>query len=166
MVIIIILIGAIVRALVIKRVKADAHAVRQTLNYQNQAYGIMQKTVRNLEQNWDDDKVRLRKHQAQLPPPTAPPAPPIVTYRPPHVPPPYATTSTPGRPGYLLGASPSLAADMLGTAATTAGHSLGMHHKQAAAMLGFQTGSDQAPVRNFPRATPTSIDMKTMMARQ
>jgi hypothetical protein len=55
---------------------------------------------------------------------------------------------------------------MLGTAATTAEHLLGMHHKQAANMLGFQTGSDQAPVMNFPRATPTSINMKTMMARQ
>jgi hypothetical protein len=104
MVIIIILIGAIIGAVVIKRVKADARAVRQTLYFQNQAFGIMQETVRNLEQNRDDDKVRPQKHQAPLPPPTAQPAQPIMTYRPPHVPPPYATTSTPGQPGYWLGA--------------------------------------------------------------
>jgi hypothetical protein len=137
-IIIIILIGAIIGAMVIKRVKADARAVRQTLNYQNQAFGIMQETVRNMEQNRDDDDVRPRKHQAPMPPPTAPLASPIITYRPPHVPPLYLTTSRPLRRGYSLGASPSLEADMLGTAATTAGHSLGMHHEQAAAMLGFQ----------------------------
>jgi hypothetical protein len=48
-VIIIILIGAIFGAVMIKRVKADARAVRQTLNYQNQVFGIMQEIVLNLE---------------------------------------------------------------------------------------------------------------------
>jgi hypothetical protein len=51
-VIIIILIGAIIGAVQIKCMKADNHATRQTLNYQNQALGIMQETVRNLERNW------------------------------------------------------------------------------------------------------------------
>jgi hypothetical protein len=42
-----------------------------------------------------------------------------------------------------------------------------MHQEQAAAMLGgFQTGRDQVPVTNLPRAAPMAIDMKTMMARQ
>jgi hypothetical protein len=98
------------------------------------------------------------------------------TYRPPHVPPPYArpgagqpgysTSSPAGRPGYSLGASPSLVTDLQATEETSTGHSLGMHHEQAAAMLGFQTRRDQVPVINFPRAAPTAIDMKTMMARQ
>jgi hypothetical protein len=116
---------------------------------------------------------RPRKHQAPMPPPTAPQPP---TYREPQVPPPYAgpgsgrpgyrTSSPAGRPGYSLGASPSLVTDLQANEETTAGHPLGMHHEQAAAMLGFQTGRDQVPVINFPRAAPTAIDMKTMMARQ
>jgi hypothetical protein len=161
-VIFMILIAATIGGVVITRMKAVNRATRQTLNYLNQASGIMQETVRNQELNREEDKIRPRKHHAPMPPPTAPQT---TTYRPPNVPLPYAIPGA-GQPGYSLGASPSLEADMLGTAATTAGHSLGMHHKQAAAMLGFQTGRDQAPVMIFPRATPTSIAMKTMMAGQ
>jgi hypothetical protein len=165
-VIIMILIGATIGGVVIKRMKADNCARRQTFNYENQVLGIMQETVRNMERNREEDKIRLQKHHTPMQTPTAPQETHTITYRPPHVPPLYATTSPAGRPGYSLGASPSLAADMQGTAATTAGHSLGMHHEQAAAMLGFQTESDQTPVRNFPKATPRPIDLKTMMAPQ
>jgi hypothetical protein len=129
--------------------------------------------LRNKERNQEENESRPRKHHAPMPPPTAPQPP---TYRPPHVPAPYAipgagqpgysTTSPAGQPGYLLGPSPSLATDLHRIAETTAGHSLGMHHEQAAAMLGFQTGRDQVPFINFPRATPMGIDIKTMMARQ
>jgi hypothetical protein len=187
-VIICIRLAAIVAAIIIKQVRAKARAVRQTVNYQNQALIIMQETLRNLEHNRDEYENRPRKQQAPQPPPTAWLASLTMTEKPPRVPPPYATTLPQGQPGYSLGASPSLAADMLRTAATTAGqslgmphglvanmlgtpaatagHYLGMQHKLAANMLRLQTGRDQAPVMNFPIATPTSIDMKTMMACQ
>jgi hypothetical protein len=172
-VIILILVCATIGGVVITRMKAENRGMRQLLNYLNQAFGIMQEAQRNQELNQEEDESRPRKHHAPMPPPTAPQPP---TYRRPNVPPPYArpgagrpgysTSSPAGRPGYLLGALPSLVTDLQATEETTAGHSLGMHNEQAAAMLGFQTGRDQVPVINLPRATPTAIDMKTMMARQ
>jgi hypothetical protein len=153
-VIICILIAAIVAAIIIKRLRVEARAVRQTVSYQNQALIITQETVRNLENSQDECENRPRKLQAPQPPPTAPFAPLTMTEKPPRVPPLYATASPPGQPEYSLGVSQSLAADMLGTAAATAGHSLDMPHGLAANMLGFQTGRDQAPVRNFPGAAP------------
>jgi hypothetical protein len=56
----------------------------------------MQETVRNIELNREEDKIRPLKHNPPMPPPTAPPAPQTTTYRLPHVPPPYATTSPAG----------------------------------------------------------------------
>jgi hypothetical protein len=172
-VIILILISTSIGGVVIPRMKVENKGLRQSFNYLSNAFRIMQEAQQNQELNQEEEENRPRKHHAPMPPPTAPQPP---SYRPPHVPPPYArpgagrpgyaTSSPAGRPGYSLGASPSLVTDLQANEETTAGHSLGMHREQAAAMLGFQTGRDQVPVINFPRATSTAIDMKTMMARQ
>jgi hypothetical protein len=126
----------------------------------------MKEAERNKELRQEEDESRPRK-------PTAPQAP---SYRQPIPPlyaapgsgrPGYRTSSPAGRPGYSLGASPSLVTYLQANEESTAGHLLGMHREQAAAMLGgFQIGRDQVVVNNFPRAAPTAIDMKTMMARQ
>jgi hypothetical protein len=114
----------------------------------------MKEAEGNKELRQEEDENRPRKPTAPQPP----------SYRQPQVPPPYAgpgsgrpgyrTSLLAGRPGYSLGASPSLVTDL-------------QAKEQAAAMLGgFQIGRDQVPVTNFPRAAPTAIDMKNMMARQ
>jgi hypothetical protein len=172
-VIIIILISSTIGGVVITCVKGGNRGLRLSFNYLKNEVAIMQKAQRNQELRQEGDGNRPRKHQATVPPPTAPQPP---SYRKPQVPPPYAgpgsgrpgyrTSSPAGRPGYSLGASPSLVTDLRANKETTAGHLLGMHQEQAAAMLGFQTERDQVPVTNFPRAALTAIDMKTMMARQ
>jgi hypothetical protein len=165
-VIIIILVGSVIGGVVITRVKGDQHENRHNYTYLKQEFAIMKVAVQNRESRQEEDESRPRKLTAPQPP----------SYRQP-VPTPYAApgsgqpgyrTSLPaGRPGYSLGASPSLVTDLQANKESTAGHLLGMHQEQAAALLGgFQMGRDQVPVNNFPRAAPTAIDMTTMMARQ
>jgi hypothetical protein len=157
-VIIIIIISATIGGVVITRVKGENHGLRQSFNYLKNEVAIMQEAQQNQELRQEEDENRPRKHQAPVPPPSAPQPP---SYRLPQVPPPYAgpgsgrpgyrTSLSAGRPGYLLGASPSLVTDLRANEETTAGHSLGMHQEQAAAMLGFQTGRDPSPTSRGQR---------------
>jgi hypothetical protein len=165
-VIITILVGSVIGGVVITRVKGDQRENRHNYTYLKQEFAIMKKAVQNRESREEEEESRPRKPTALQPP----------SYRPPVLPPyaaagrgqpGYSTSSPAGRPGYSLGASPSLVTDLQANKESTAGHSLGMQRDQAAAMLGgFQMGRDQVPVNNFPRAAPTAIDMTTMMARQ
>jgi hypothetical protein len=166
-VIIIILVGSVIGGVIITRINANWRESKHNYCYFVKEVVILREAVRNKEgRQEEEEESRPRKPTALQPP----------SYRQP-VPPPYAaagrrqpgySTSLPaGRPGYSLGASPSLVAGLQENKASTAGHSLGMHREQAAAMLGgFQVGRDQVPVNNFPRGAPAAIHMTTMMARQ
>jgi hypothetical protein len=143
-VIIIILVGSVIGGVVITRVKGDQHENRHNYTYLKQEFAIMKVAVQNRESRQEEDESSPGSGQ-----------------------PGYRTSLPAGRPGYSLGASPSLVTDLQANKESTAGHLLGMHQEQAAALLGgFQMGRDQVPVNNFPRAAPTAIDMTTMMARQ
>jgi hypothetical protein len=166
-VIIIILVGSVIEGVIITPLKGNQRESKHNYSYLAKEVVILREAVRNREgRQEEEEESRPRKPTVPQPP----------SYRQP-VPPPYAaagrgrrgysTSSPAGRPGYSLGASPSLVTGLQENEASTAGHSLSMHREQAAAMLGgFQVGRDQVPVNNFPRGAPAAIDMTTRMARQ
>jgi hypothetical protein len=171
-IIIIILTGAVVFAVIIVRTTTNATRQEQKIGHMAKQYNIMFEAVRNREE--EEERSRPRK-------PTAPQPPQPATYKQ-LGPPPYAAAgrgrpgyrtpqSLDGRPGYSLGASPSLIAGLQEHEASTAGHSLGMHvtgmQGEAASMLGgFRTGRDQVATKNFLRGAPAAINMSDMMERR
>jgi hypothetical protein len=173
--IILILSGAVVFAVIIVRTTTNAKRQDQKIAHMAKQYDIMFDAVRNREEvQEEEERNRPRK-------PTAPQPPQPPSYKQP-VPPPYAAAgrgrtghvtpqSPDGRPGYSLGASPSLIAGLQEHEASTAGHSLGMHvtgmQGEAASLLGgFRMGRDQVAVKNFPRGAPAAINMANMMERR